>query len=226
MKKTVAVATLALLAGAVSTYAQGLVSLDGYGAVGIQIYTAQAVGNNSTVSFGGYSGSELMGNQTATGSYGTHNGPAVTFTGTPLGAGYTVELLAGASTDTTVSELSETGTLITTWESAAGPAKGEWNTTASTAINNIAAGGNAAVAIAAWNNEGGTITSLAAAQAAGDPWGVSNLGTATDLGGGLIQPPAPAGLESFSLISTPEPSTIALGVIGASTLLFRRRNRK
>jgi hypothetical protein len=41
---------------------------------------------------------------------------------------------------------------------------------------------------------------------------------------GAGTPPPLEGLESFSLTTAvPEPSTIALGVIGASTLLFRRR---
>jgi hypothetical protein len=223
MKKTVAVATLALLAGAVSTYAQGLASFTDYGNVGIQIFTAQLAGNNATVSWGGYSGSELIGN--SGNSYTKENGSKVTFTGSPLGAGYSVELLAGASTDTSVSQLAEVGSVVTTWNSTTSVMPGSWNG-GNIVVPNIPAGTPAAVAVAAWNNEGGTITSLAAAQAAGDPWGVSNLGSAANLGGGIVSPALITGIDSFSFTSTPEPSTIALGVIGASTLLFRRRNRK
>jgi hypothetical protein len=45
------------------------------------------------------------------------------------------------------------------------------------------------------------------------------------MGGGKGAPSIlPAGLESFSLTAAvPEPSTIALGVMGASALLFRRK---
>jgi hypothetical protein len=88
-------------------------------------------------------------------------------------------------------------------------------------VSGVPEGGNAAVAIAGWYNAGGTITSLAKAQAAGVPWGVSNLGTADALGGGPIAPSSPTGLDSFSLV--PEPGTVALGVVGASAFLFHRR---
>lgn len=52
---------------------------------------------------------------------------------------------------------------------------------------------------------------------------VANLGG--DPGGGAppILPPKLNGLQSFAIVTVPEPSTIALGVLGAAALLIRRR---
>jgi len=99
----------------------------------------------------------------------------------------------------------------------------------------------ATVAVACWYNNGGLIGSLAAASKAGVPYGISLPFVMTGLGediadetafaNGNQQPgtltPAMSGLTSFSLIgsvvSVPEPSTIALGVLGACAFLARRR---
>jgi hypothetical protein len=96
--------------------------------------------------------------------------------------------------------------------------------------------------IAAWYNGGGAYTTLAQAQAAGAPWGISTVVKSSNLGepssvetannGGQITPgTTPPNLPSnignggwsFSLVSTPEPSTIALGVMGFGAFLARRR---
>lgn len=52
--------------------------------------------------------------------------------------------------------------------------------------------------------------------------GFSNDVTVT-LGGGVNLPPDLVGLTGFTMTVVPEPSTIALGVLGAAALLFRRR---
>jgi len=52
----------------------------------------------------------------------------------------------------------------------------------------------------------------------------STVLTSTALGGGASTPPNMVGLTSFSLQAVPEPSTIALGVLGIGALLLRRRN--
>lgn len=164
MKKTVAVATLALLAGAVSSYAQGTVSMGDYNGCGIQIFRSQATGNNTTITLNGITGSELMGNSGA--SYTDGAGPTVAFKGAALsGSSYTVELLAGASGSTLVSQLTEQGgaTLISGAVWGPGPGyEGMWNP-APNFTTTFAASSTIAVAIAAWNNEGGTVTSLAQA---------------------------------------------------------------
>jgi len=101
----------------------------------------------------------------------------------------------------------------------------------------VAAGGAATFALAAWFNGAGTYPTLAAAQASGGaaPWGVSPLG-AENVGGGTGQPPflpglgdtatVAGGITSFSLQSVPEPSTIALGIMGASAFLMRLRRKQ
>jgi len=101
----------------------------------------------------------------------------------------------------------------------------------------------AAVSVVCWYNAGGTVTSYAAAVAAGDPYGHSTVFKLGQLGepaseitlgnsispgtgGPLNSPSYLSGLTSFSLIgSVPEPSTIALGVMGACAFLARRRKK-
>jgi len=197
----------------------------------IQIFNSQSIAASTvSVSWGGHGGLEEMGtspngnlNVTGTTSFAA---------GSALGTGYDVELLAAPGSGAAFASLAETGPVITTWYTASGgnPAtgfSGFYKTGINVAIANAAAQTVASVALAAWNNEGGTINSLAAAQAAGDPWGVSSEGTSGLLGGGTQQPPnLPSSITSFSLTSTPEPSTFALGVIGASAFLMRLRRKQ
>jgi hypothetical protein len=89
-------------------------------------------------------------------------------------------------------------------------------------------GGVATVAVACWYNANGTITDLATAKADGVPWGESLPVTLTALGvvtGSPVANPAETlyGIQSFSLTTVPEPSTIALGVLGVCAFLARRR---
>jgi len=228
MKKTITV--MALLAGAVSVYSQGLVALSDYGgSFTIQIYSAQSAAASTTaVAYGGLTGNEEMG-QSANGSL-ANPGTTVYAAGTALGAGYSVQLLAAAGAGDAIATLLPAGPVISTWYSGdqitglGGLYQVQAGATTA-AIPGAAVGSVATVALAAWNNEGGTVNSLAAAQADGDPWGVSNTGNTAGLGGGIVTPPGlPTSIDSFSLATTvPEPSTIALGVIGASAFLFRRR---
>jgi hypothetical protein len=94
-------------------------------------------------------------------------------------------------------------------------------------------GGTATVVLVAWFNGGGAYSSLTAAEAAGQDFGFSAPVSLTALGdlGSPPNIPPPIGITSFSLGGepepiTPEPSTIALGVMGASAFLFRRRMSK
>jgi hypothetical protein len=69
----------------------------------------------------------------------------------------------------------------------------------------------------------GAATDAAATAALAGPAnlrGVSNPVTVT-LGGGTVLPPDMVGLTGFTI--TPEPSTIAFGLLGAAALLIRRR---
>jgi hypothetical protein len=233
MKKTLTV--MALLAGAASVYAQGEIGLSDYGSTfTIQIFSAQGAAATTGVSYGGYSGNELMGQSANANLFAP--GSTSYAAGTALGTGYSVELLAAPGTGDAISSLVPTAPIITTWFTAAGGNattgfSGFWNSGANATIAGAAGGSSATVAIAAWDNEGGTVTSLAAAQAANDPWGVSVTANTAGLGigGGGTPPNLPSGITSFSLINTstvPEPSTIALGVIGASAFLMRLRRKQ
>jgi hypothetical protein len=82
------------------------------------------------------------------------------------------------------------------------------------------AGGTAiTVQMRAWEASGGN--SYAAAQAAGKKFGKSN-DVALTVTVAPATPPDMTGLTSFNLV--PEPSTLALGVLGAAALLIRRRS--
>jgi len=90
-----------------------------------------------------------------------------------------------------------------------------------------AGGSQVAVVVRAWTAASGSFT--AATTAAGAKWGVSSPLTIT-LGNPSGTPPTtPAdisGIASFHLTqnaSVPEPSTIALGLLGAGALALRRR---
>jgi len=224
MKKTLTIMTL--LAGAVSVYSQGTVAMNDYNSFfGIQVFVPQTSGNNTTVSYGGFAGLEEMGN--TANSYNHTAGNQVYATSTGLGVGYDVTLLYAAGTGDALSTLVPTTSApITTWYtgSTATAKGGFWNTSAVDTLAGVT--GSATVAIAAWKNSGnaGSANTLAQAQLDGYAWGISALGNIAAVGfGSTPTPNLPGSITDFSLVSTPEPSTIALGVIGASALLFRRR---
>jgi hypothetical protein len=231
MKKTIT--AIALLAGAASGYSQGYFIANNFSTGYKQpIYNVQALASdNATVTYNGYTVSEEQGStSTATPSGGAQ---AVTYTGTGLqdtavGIGYSAQILAAPGSGDALSALSLVGTVINFSTASAGA--GYFSAAQTITVPNDGSATTASVAIAAWNNENGTVLTLAAAQLAGDPWGISSIANIP-----LEFNPTPAagmagGTDlntSFSLgtpvSASPEPSTIALGVIGASTLLFRRR---
>ena len=217
---------MAILAGGVSAYSQGQIQMFDYSAsFAIQVFTASSsVASTVSVSYNGYTVREEQGNTSDNDNPGTRS-----YTGTPLGSGYDVELLAGPAEDALSSLMPVPGSIVTTW--LTGSAAGYWNSAdLLPAIPSVTT--TATVAIAAWNNEGGAIASLAAAQAAGDPWGISDTATTSTLGYEIFAPPfLPIGLTSFSLgastvSAVPEPSTTAFAAIGASMLLMRLRRKQ
>jgi hypothetical protein len=181
--------------------------------------------------------------------YGTYNGaPGTTvYSSSPInGTGYDVGLLGvlgtvsagnyGALSLSTSSVLTGLGTAI-----GVGPgAAGSWAAVSAAIIPGT--GNVYTIAVAAWANTGpaGAANTLLAAQQMGYEWGVSDMITTT-LSTGYFPPPESLWLDgaygtganelqSFSLVPgiydydvIPEPGTIALGVMGASALLFRRR---
>jgi hypothetical protein len=210
MKKSITGAVM-LLAGAAIVHAQGQVSFANY----------FSSGNYVTVEYGGH----------AVGGTGT--------SGTTDGADWTVELYGAAGSSVAVGSLvpavlaGTTSTAVTaTLAGPSGAYLGQWNSGAIGDITGTVAGGPATVAVAAWYNNGGTISTLAAAQAAGFANGFSATGNVTTggapnlpaalpvLGNGII-----ATVGNVGGASTPEPSTIALGVMGASAFLLRMRKK-
>jgi hypothetical protein len=219
MKKTIT--AVALLAGAVTAYSQGQISMFDYGSTfAIELFNQEFGATGTTpVSYGGFSGNEVQGN-----TAGDDNPGSTSYSSAPLGAGYDIQLLAGPAGSSLATLLPVTGSLVSSWNTGSGA--GYWNSTALVTIPGTTT--TATVAIAAWNTEGGLYSTLAAAQLAGAPWGVSDTATTAALGFASVQPPfLPAGLTSFSLAtSTPEPSTVALGIIGASAFLMRLRRKQ
>jgi hypothetical protein len=227
MKKTLTLVTL--LAGAVTGYSQGIVTLQDYaGPLDVQIFgvqtSAPANGTATPVTWGtgeNTSISEYVGSTAATSEI--PQGTTVYAAGTALsGTGFDADLLIGAGSGDAISALAPAGTAVNhfyTTAVALGYIKGA-STYTVTGIN-----GAVTVAIAAWQNTGvdGAATTLAAAQADGYAWGISLPENMTINGTTPTVIPS-TGIESFSLgTPVPEPSTIALGVMGVSALLFRRR---
>lgn len=143
------------------------------------------------------------------------------------GTGFTAELWGHAGTGQAESALTALGQ--TTFRT--GTAAGFLNSVTLT-VPGAALGGSPAAAtfqVRAWNNQGGTLTTWAAVLAKPNVGqGKSPLVEVTQLGG-TGTPPGPdpnlVGLQSFSLAAVPEPSSIALGVIGLGTLMFLRRRK-
>lgn len=157
------------------------------------------------------------------------------------GAGFNVALAALQPSTAYIGTMS-TGTSSPTagyFQAANVPSDGLIGTTTTmNDINNTGTLDNkATLALACWYNANGTITSLAQAQTInGEYWGEStkfnqnNLGessaieTAFNGSATAAQQAATPSFTSFSLVqNVPEPSTIALGVLGACAFLARRK---
>ncbi|HEY3854422.1 MAG TPA: hypothetical protein VGO67_08530 [Verrucomicrobiae bacterium] len=222
MKKSITGA-VALLAGAVIAHGQGQVSFSDF-------YNSNPLGYTS-VAFNG----------SAVGGTALHTG---TSADTGVGSDWTVQLYGapGQGDALSVVEASPAqldgaavGTAVTATldGGGTGTSAGQWFSTAIGDINGAAGGSVATVAVAAWYNNGGTITSITAAQAGGfaNGWSAPGniaLGTAPstppllpNLGGTI----ATVGNVGGGGTVGPEPSTIALGVMGAGAFLARLRKK-
>jgi len=254
MKKTLAVATL--LAGAVSGYSQGALSMADYANSDFQITIWSPLPANPTV--------EVQGNSAAnnplTGTSDIPSGTTVYTGATPLGGSATgatsptdygnatlwsVQLYAASGAGVAASGLAPIAGTVANFYS--NPSQigypGLYNSSTVVTFNGangtptVAAGSPVTVALAAWYNGGGAYTSYSAAQAASMPTGFSSTGSVNLTGApnppvdlpGLNQAQTlSGGITSFSLAapsSVPEPSTIALGVMGASAFLMRLRRK-
>jgi hypothetical protein len=230
---------MVLLAGAVSAYSQGFVSMNDYhqyqglfyNYAVVQVFQAQPPANSQVlVTVNGFSGYEEMG-QPAN-AYLINPGTTVYATSpSTIGPGYDVGLLGlDGGGATSYSQLAPVANSVAdTWVNNGYTTSvqnnyGIWfgNSTATFPGNAT----TASVAVAVWQNSGssGAATTLAKAQADGYAWGVSDIATAPLATGTQVPTFLPTTLTSFSLVDeVPEPGTIALGVAGASALLLRRR---
>jgi hypothetical protein len=151
-------------------------------------------------------GTILFNNRT-----GNIDAPVKRADGTGAGAGVTAQLflVTGAAGSETYTALSPTTTFRTT-----SPAAAFYVNQVSVGVPTVAPGQSATVVMRAW--EGASYDTAVIK-------GQSNPVTLPALGGG--SPPLPDallnGLTTFTLV--PEPSTMALGLLGAAALLYRRR---
>jgi len=210
MKKTLL--TLLLAAMAVGSYAQGTINFANiFGTTAARVFLAPIyapqLGDTQEAQHG----------NTATGV------PAGTtiYTGGILNvAGYTLGLFKG--------ETMIASGAIRTGTAGALPA-GTIAVVNSVAVFDAAAGTVAQLTIRAWETAAG---SYATALAQGRFAGSSEVFTTGRLGGidsdgNVVLAPNTVGWTSFNVHGVPEPSTIALGVLGlGSLLLFRRRQAK
>jgi len=240
MKKTLVI--VSIVAGAVGAYAQGEITWsDDQAGYTIEILspstatpTVEQTGqttydtpSGTTAYTGGYIGGVSTG-----GAAG--NGPGIggTPTSGALGINYqnAASFEVGLYLDTSKAALTTdilTGSPLATSTLDGGANAGLYNTAIPTYLTAMPIGTPVWVGIAAWYSAGGNSTYAASVQGVGAQ-GYVEATSAVDLGGAPGQPAGLAGLglTSFSLATTPEPSTIALGVIGASAFLMRLRRKQ
>lgn len=112
-------------------------------------------------------------------------------------------------------------------------ATGRFNAGTGAAIPGVAAGAKASLVVRAWDNRTGNSWDTATVRGESPAFSTGTLGGDPD-GDGPLLPITPIGMvvegaggfTSFSLSGVtvvPEPTTIALGAIGAAALLIRRR---
>jgi hypothetical protein len=219
--------TLSLLAGATVGYSQGELNWSDYApasgslpAFSIEIFQPNPA--NPTVE-------QNLGNT-------ANDLPAgsATYGGAPIvnGSGYEVGLYVDTSASAVQNDVSS-GSPVATAGFTSG-FDGRWDLSGSlvATVPGLASGTAVFVELAAWSTSG-TATSYAQALVQGLTAGVSPTSSGSaPLGGGGSPPATPGtiagiGITDFSVASSvPEPSTIALGVIGASTFLMRLRRKQ
>jgi len=211
--------TLGALAAATSAYSQGTINFSDY----------QVSGNNawSISIFEPAVAGSLPANNTLGNTPNDIPAGTATYAGYVLaGTGVEVGLYVGATPSAVTAAItSGTPNYTTTLQTG-----GYWTYNSDTvALAN--ASGTVYSAIAAWTTTTGSPTSYATALAAGDEAGYSVVSTTTTVLGGVGTPPPPpgnligSGITDLAIGSVPEPSTIALGVMGASAFLMRLRRK-
>jgi hypothetical protein len=143
---------------------------------------------------------------------GNVDAPVQRQNGLGAGAGVTAQLyLVGAGG--TLTALTPSTTFRTTSAAAAFYVNQQ-----TVAIPGVAPGGSATVRMRAWE---GASWDAAVVRGESNDVLVNGLGGVPAGGGAPITDPILTGLQGFTLV--PEPSTMALGLLGAAALLYRRR---
>ena len=230
------------VAGTVGTQGQGTINFAETGNVTVRIYAPgfngsgfETIGNSAADIPAGttvYTTPPLGG--ASTGSFGSG---LLAFDGGPgygNGNNFTAELYGVAGTTASISQvlaspLTQYSSTFSTKLSGAGQFVGS-SPNNDPGIPGATGSLGASLSLAVWYNAGGTITSLAAAEAARLPYGWSPLftinGPLGDQGSPPTPPPDLVGLQSFDLIGPiPEPGMSALCAMGAVALLAYRRKR-
>lgn len=139
------------------------------------------------------------------------------------GAAFKAQLYGGAE-GTAEASLAPVGDIV---NFRTGAAAGYWDNAAPLrTIPGVTPGSAATVQVYVWESQ---YNSLAEAQAAFGKFGKSTVFTVPKTGGVTDPTKPPAlpepflGITSFNMQVIPEPSTIALGLLGAAALMFRRR---
>lgn len=206
MKKTVLILT-SLVLSSVGAFAQGQIVFNNIqtGVVRAQIFGVDAANP----------GLSQRGNP----ANGTPAG-ATAYGGAALaGTGFSVQVYGG-TTSASESSLTPSSVILDFRTGGAAGFINNPNGVVAT-ITGVAEGGMANIQLRAWDNQGGTILTYEQALIRGS----SAMFVSQPLGGILTTPPFMAGLTGFNIAPVPEPSTIALGILGASSLLFLRRKK-
>ncbi len=231
-----------LVVGTVCSLAQGTVNFVESADATILIYAPQSpeafmrtTGNSAADTPAGntaYTGPPIGGSSTGSlNLYGSGWDNAANWAN---GNNFTAQLYGTAGVATTFNQLSPLTQYTSTFATRPGGA-GQFvgsSPSPDPGIPGVTGNTGATLSLAVWFNNAGTIQSLAAAQAADIPWGISPLFFINGPLGGQGVPPTPppnlVGLQSFSLtyepyIPLPEPGTISLVVAGVAAILLARR---
>lgn len=142
-----------------------------------------------------------------------------------IGTGYTAQLWGGAA-GTAANDLALVSTTTMRTQTATTVAGTVNPPTTAPTVAGVPGGSQATFQLRVWDNRGGA-TSWAQATAGTLAFGASRTFTPPfPLQVPPTTPPNLQGLESFSLMIVPEPSAIALGVLGVGALVLFRRDRK
>jgi hypothetical protein len=235
MKKSLIL--VSLLVGTMGVYAQGTLDWNSQNNWLISIYSPSTA-TPSVIQTGDSPLDVPAGSATYSGGFigGTASSPGAGVGGTPSSGpgGYNYQTAGnfevGLYVDTSAGAVQTditTGTPIAT----VGINDGSLGTSTLATSPTIAGGTEVNVGLAAWYTGAGTITSYAAAVTASDPAGFNvstgQIALGTQTGTPVLIGPS-LGLTSFSLATNavPEPSTIALGIVGASAFLMRLRRKQ